>query len=411
MRQKSALLLAALLTAGAPDALAQTSSPPTLRWSDVAALIDNDPRIDEARFRSEEARSAFDLARRAPNPIVELQVGRTVSSEPARRPDLGLQLTVPLDWLNDRGLRLDAASSEARAAELDALATRLATTRHLRELFIRLAVEQARLRELKVLEADTEQLVRLVSLRVEKGESRPIEKPRAEVELEKVRLELATVAADEETYRKQLATWLAGLPDAGFRVEVDLAALPELPSLEDAIAEALGQHPELRAAQTRLEARQAEIGIERRKRLPRFALNAYAEQEPERRVFGGGIGIELPVWNWNSAGIRRAEAAKAAQAAQAEAGERELRARVIEAWGACKRSGLAAIRYGTEVMPRVEKASVTLERTYQLGEAGLLDVIDARRSLVAARREQLEAQLQAQLECARLQSLLGRETP
>ncbi|HCF60261.1 MAG TPA: transporter, partial [Myxococcales bacterium] len=296
------------------------------------------------------------------------------------------------------------------AAELDALAVRLATTRQLRELFIQLAVDQARLRELKVLEADTEQLVRLVSLRVDKGESRPIEKPRAEVELEKVRLELATVAADEETYRKQLATWLAGLPDSGFRVEADLSELPDLPSVEDAIAEALGQHPELKAAQARLETRQAEIGIERRKRLPRFALNAYAEQEPDRRVFGGGIGIEVPIWNWSSAGIRRAEAAKAAQEARAESGERELRARVIEAWGACKRSGLVAMRYGTEVVPRVEKASTTLERAYQLGETGLLDLVDARRLLVAARREQLDAQLEAQLECARLQNLLGRGT-
>lgn len=411
MRSRSALLLAVLLWAAAARVSAAPAQARTLQWSDIARLIDEDPRIGEARFRTAEARAQLDLARAVPNPSLDLSVGHSFSEDPVRRPDLGLTLTVPLDWLNDRGLRLDAAAGEARAAELEALAVRLEAVRELREMFLRLAVDQARLGQLQDLEAQTAELVRLVALRVEKGESRPIEQPRAEVELEKVRLELAAVRAHEATHRGQLAAWLSGLPDSELRVDADLTALPDLPSLQEALDEALAQHPEVRAARARVGAREAEIGVERRKRLPRFSLNAFAEQEPERRVLGGGVGIELPVWNWNSAGIRRAEAARAAEEQRVEAGARGLRALVVEAHHACARATSAAERYRDALVPRVEKTSATLERTYELGETGLLDVIDARRGLIAARREQLDAQLEAQLECARLQNLLGRETP
>ena len=272
-------------------------------------------------------------------------------------------------------------------------------------------MDRARVAQLEQLEVQTAELARLVTLRVERGESRPIEQPRAEVELEKVRLELAAARSDEGTHLRQLGLWLAGLEASGLSVEADLSSLPRAPGLEEALAQAAAQHPALAAARVRVGARAAEIGSERRKRLPRFSLTAFAEQEPDRRVYGGGVGVELPLWNWSSAGIRRAEAARAAEEQRVEARGRELGALVVEAHGACLQAGDAAARYRDLILPRVEQASATLERTYELGETGLLDVIDARRTLLEARRDQLDATLAAQLECARLQTLLGKEIP
>ncbi len=52
-----------------------------------------------------------------------------------------------------------------------------------------------------------------------------------------------------------------------------------------------------------------------------------------------------------------------------------------------------------------------MERTYQLGEASLLEVIDARRTLLDTRRQLLGALAQAQIDCSRLGALVGEELP
>jgi cobalt-zinc-cadmium efflux system outer membrane protein len=48
---------------------------------------------------------------------------------------------------------------------------------------------------------------------------------------------------------------------------------------------------------------------------------------------------------------------------------------------------------------------------YLLGEASLLEVIDARRTLLDARRSYLGTIAQAQIDCSRLRALVGKELP
>ena len=50
-----------------------------------------------------------------------------------------------------------------------------------------------------------------------------------------------------------------------------------------------------------------------------------------------------------------------------------------------------------------------MEKTYRLGEAGLLELIDARRVLVETRRQYLALLLQAQLDRSHLIALTGQE--
>ena len=103
MRSTSALLLVVLASTGSSGIAAAAGEARALHWSDVVRLVADDPRIGEARFRSAEACAALELAGAVPNPSLEALIGHSVSSDPAGRPDLGLALTLPLDWLNDRG--------------------------------------------------------------------------------------------------------------------------------------------------------------------------------------------------------------------------------------------------------------------------------------------------------------------
>ena len=88
---------------------------------------------------------------------------------------------------------------------------------------------------------------------------------------------------------------------------------------------------------------------------------------------------------------------------------REIESSIIDAQGACLAASQTAVRYKDRILPRSESAASTMQKTYQLGEASLLEVIDARRVLVDTRRQYLAALLQAQLECSRLNALAGTE--
>ena len=84
---------------------------------------------------------------------------------------------------------------------------------------------------------------------------------------------------------------------------------------------------------------------------------------------------------------------------------------VVEAHSACQSGVALAVRYRDKILPSATSAAQTIERTYQLGEATLLEVLDARRTLLETRTQTLATLAQAQAECSRLTVLAGEELP
>jgi cobalt-zinc-cadmium efflux system outer membrane protein len=68
------------------------------------------------------------------------------------------------------------------------------------------------------------------------------------------------------------------------------------------------------------------------------------------------------------------------------------------------------LRFRDNILPRSEAAAYTTEKTYLVGETSLLEVLDARRTLLDSRRLYLSALAKAHLDCNRLGVLVGEET-
>ncbi|HEX7487566.1 MAG TPA: TolC family protein, partial [Anaeromyxobacteraceae bacterium] len=66
-------------------------------------------------------------------------------------------------------------------------------------------------------------------------------------------------------------------------------------------------------------------------------------------------------------------------------------------------------RFRDRVLPRAGESARTMGRAFELGEAGLLDVIDTRRVLLDSRREYLGLLLEMQNACGDLAVLAGLE--
>lgn len=382
---------------------------PALRWPEVAANVERHPALLEAGARARGASGAVSAAGAIPNPTFGLSTGDAhPRAGGAGRREWGASVELPLDFLAMRGARVAAARAGEEGARQEARAVRAEVLRELRRSFVALAHAQAAVASGAELEAQVAQLASLVRKRAERGEGRPTEVPRVEIELERLRGALARDRAAAEAQRLRLATWL-GAPVG--RVEADLAQAIPLPPLDDATARALDASPLVQSARARARAAEREASAERWERLPKLTAGGAHVEELDRTATLFSASLTFPLWSWNQGRIRQAEAAAEAERARADAASRELTASLGEAWQGCAAGQASVRRFQAEILPRAEGSARTLGRAFELGEAGLLDVIDARRVLLETRREYLDLLLDMQNACADFAALTGLELP
>ncbi len=395
--------------------LAVATPPPdvvTVTWPELVRLVGRHPRLAAARSRIAEARGATVAAGAVPNPTLEGTLGRGRGQVgDARRSEWGLALSIPFGWVAQRGARLDAAQAGLAAAEADHAALRREVLLELCERFWQLAYEQARVASFETLVETTEALARTVRRRVEKGEARSIEATRAEVELEKVRADLDEARAFRAARQAGLGLWLSTTAGQTIAARASLDELPRVMKLSETLEHARASHPSVLAATARIHAAAAELAVEKRARVPSVSLRAFTTSELDRRALGAGVTLEVPVWNWNRGPIAETAARLAGSKRQAEATALALALAVTETHAACQAQALIARRLGEQVVPRSEAAAATLARTFELGEATLLEAIDARRTLIDARRRHLASLVEAHLQCGRLGVLVGEGQP
>ena len=191
----------------------------------------------------------------------------------------------------------------------------------------------------------------------------------------------------------------------------DIEKLPEISTLDRAIDRAREAHPRVRAAVARERALAADVGVERRSRAPDLSVDLFTDHELDRVAYGAGVEVELPLWSWNRGGIKRAEEMAAAGRREREGVVLDMAEQAISAHAACRLGVALARRYEERILPPAEAAAKTIDRTYELGEAPLIEVIDAHRTLLEIKREHLEALARAHADCSRLRMTIGEESP
>lgn len=381
-------------------------------WARLVGLVDAHPRLSSARQRLRGAQAGVDSAGSVPNPTLETTaaLGQAVDGRTSKL-EWGLGLSLPLDWLVKRASRVDVASAQARMAEAEVGTLRRDVLLELRLLFWRLLYQQERVKTLAELSAQTTLLAQAVGRRAEKGEVRPVEATRVEVEAEQVEGELDFARSALASERVQLARWLGVGADQPLVAVGTLRALAAPLDLATARERAQRLHPSLRAAAARVQFDQAGAALARSEGLPGFGVEAFTDHELDRRAYGVVLTVDLPLWNRNQGGVRQADAAVAERKGLLEAERIGVDLAVIDAQSRCASGAQLGARYRDRIVPKAAAAAQTIERTYEIGEATLLELVDARRTLLETRRRSLEVLVQAQSDCSRLRALVGEESP
>jgi len=303
----------------------------------------------------------------------------------------------------------------ARRARIDAEA-RLAYYAWVRAELQRVATRQARARAAQHLR-DVERA--LAAGLATSADVRAVEAQEAQAELVELRAtDAASVAAE------QLATLLHLPPGVAFTIGEDVLAepaLPRVPTVEEAWAEAERSRPELRAlAATGDQLREQEAAL-RAQQLPRVDATGEALlAHPNPRYFPPAeefratwaLGVQA-TWTVNdaptTAASRRALSAQGrAVTAQRGAARDGLRTEVVTAIRGVEQAGRAID--AAERGHRAAMAAYAVRREqYRAGRATSVELTDAETELTRARIELTDALVGARVAVVRLDHALGRD--
>ena len=403
----AAIFVYAEITRAAEPASVPPNVPPelTLREALRLALAAN-PRLQTLGWELRKAEGRTRQAGARPNPELSFDLENVGGSSSGSEATLSVGQLLELG--GKRSARVGAARAEEEVVSLDIQAERLAlvgevTTRFIEALStersVALAEDEIRAAE----EAATN-----IAQRVRAGAAHPVERRRAEVELANVRLERAILQSDADLTRSRLsATW--GEPEPRFERLVGLLdSLPALPSIDSIQARAQAS-PVLSRWRAEREARQRRLDLERARRVPDLTPLAGIRtlSQGNERTFVGGLSLPLPLFDRNRGGIDEASAALQ-QAPLAETQARiELRRALAESHATLRRARAKLDAIRREVLPEAALAFEEMRTGYERGRFTYLDLLEARRTLLRARREEVQTLLAAHLALAELERLVG----
>ncbi len=324
--------------------------------------------------------------------------------------DVEASLAQRLELFGQRGARIEVAAAAREAAEARLAARRVGLAAEVRAAFARaLATERlvAFAREDLVVTRDS---VRSVQRRAELGGVSQLEVNAARTEAGRAALSVAVATRRAATARAELRNLLGA--DAGARLELDGELAPPVAAsvnVEALVAKALAVRPDLMAARREARAAEAEGRLAEREAYPSPVVGARYAREEGADILVGTVTLELPVSNRNQAGRGVAAARLSKAVAELAAVERRVQAEVRLAVERSRDAAEAVAAYEGEAIQSAD-ANVTLAgMAYEAGKIGIAELLLIRRGAVEARREHVEALLEAREAEAELARAVGSE--
>jgi len=396
---RSGVLCASLAAMLLPSSAGAQSLPLTEAEA-LARLSPNSPRVRAIRAGVEVARADVVAAKRWPNPRVtfdrESVAGIAENMTMVAQP-------LPISGRRDLEIQSALAGVDAAANRSDDAMRRARTD--LRLAFAQLVAAQARERELTASRDRLQELARIIERREAAGDAAGFDRLRAEREVQDVDTDRAVAATERARAQATVVGFFPDVIDPSGLVAVGSTALPvTLPSVEALLERAESVRGELlalrnEAAAARIAARAAD-----RRRVPEPEIVAGTKSST---AGGGDLGsvvtvhASIPIFDRGQP-ERALALARANQAeARADAFRVLLRSEIAALRAAVVGHRQTADRYRASVLNNAGQIERIAQVSYDAGERGILELLDAYRTGASARIRQAALDLiarQAELE-------------
>ncbi len=367
--------------------------------------LESNPTLAAARREVDATEALILQGSLRPNPEFVFEaddagrVGRTGSAK----------IDVPVETANKRGARIDAAerTRDVAVIELASRELRLRTT--VSAAFFEVLAAQ----ELLAVAQDGVNLARratdIATKRVTAGKVSPVEETKARVAEAGARVALTQAESELRNARRRLSS-LWGNPMPVFTAaDGAVDRLPELPAIESMEAR-LRMSPLIQRAERELERRKSLVGVEQSRTVPDFALSVGMKRREDgvsRDQLLVGVSVPLPISNRNQGNLLEA------LRREDKAREELLATRIslaTDAYQALER--VSARRQEAEllrsdVLPGAKSAYDAATIGFENGKFSFLEVLDAQRTLFAAKAQYLNSLSAYHAALAELEGLLG----
>ncbi len=372
----------------------------------VKLAFETNSEIKIAQLEVDRAKARLTQAGLRPNPTLEVEQssGRLLGSPGDSEFSTGI--SVPLELFGQRNRRIERARAEIVLKEAEIAIRR-------REIVSRIVSDYAdalsAFREIKILDEIIDidlQTVRFVQIRVNEGETAPLELSLLQTEVERLRVQRQFVEGRLQTAITKLK-YFAGVSyeqPLRLREELPTATFPSLPpSTEVAIAIGLKSRPEIRVAELEEQLGNAGLRLIRAEAKPEFSAftkfslsrstidlptGSFPQDRDRNLLFG--ITIGLPVFDRKQG--EKAEAAIAIRQAQERRtfAEGVIKNEITIAFQQLETARKALIALETNVLPRSRENIETIRQVYRIGELKITDLLLEQRRLIDANRDVTE---------------------
>jgi cobalt-zinc-cadmium efflux system outer membrane protein len=366
----------------------------TLRQA-LALALTRSPELASVSFDVRIAEARILQAKLLPNPEAELtseNIAGSGSYSDARRSENTLLLGQLIELGGKRRARVREEAFGRELAAFDYETRKREVYLKTAEQFVDVLAGQRRV-------AITDDLVRLaddfvpaIEKRVEAGKASDLEKTRFDVAVASARIDSEQAKHDLLAARQRLAAqWGATKPRFTFAVG-DLDRVAPTASLET-LARRLAANPRLARYGTEVAQREAALAREKAAVVPDVTLRAGARQINETKDTTAviALSVPLPFWNRNQGNIGAARAQVARAGAEQAAAAAILMTELSDAYQNAARARATISILRENVLPGAENALKATNEGYEAGRFSYLEVLDARRTIGAARTQYLQA--------------------
>jgi outer membrane protein, heavy metal efflux system len=342
------------------------------------------------------ARGELIAATRIPNPEIEAKL-RFPLSDGER--SLRFDAIQDVISLIDLGRRRGVASAELSAARLEAAGDIVELVANVRLAYYRAVAAERALVMRRTLSDAAEASHSFAEALFEAGNITELELLVERDRFEEARIEVEVAHEHRLARREELSAALGlwGEPTA-YRLPAALEEIPledpRRPPLERVAVE---RSLELESSKYALRAAGGEVGLARLSRwIPGLGVGVSAEREGD----GGGwavgpiVAISVPLWDWNTGALRRAEARLSAETRRYTQLAVELRSEARAAEARLRAARVRAERYRDHLLPLRARILEETQLAHNAMTASTFDLLRARRRQLEAELSYLEAKLE-----------------
>ena len=318
-----------------------------------------------------------------------------------------------MPWNGKRDLRRDLATRDADAAQARERQTWAELAARIKALFVQRYLVQASQRLVQGNLDLMLQLEKVMQVRYAGGLAAQQDITRIHVEHTGMRAELVVLAAEWRQTQARLNLLLGRPADAALAAPMALRPLPDSAQLEfAALSERLRQgNAQLLVEGSRVKSAEKTRDLSYKSRYPDFTVGINAMQRQSAvREWGVMVELNLPIRD----GVlksqeRESEAMLAAARSRQEAAANQVKAELMDRLLALEAARQTEHLMRYSLMPQADLTWRAALAAYENGKADFATLLDAQRQIRQASQSQLKAQVDAQLQLAEIERLIGED--